>query len=86
MIYAAGMSSMIVHDLRTRVAEVVASQKAYDVPVICTRLGLSSGTEEEAMRSKLRYVNSRLLPLDRPPRRGGAGTCSSRRETSGSPS
>jgi hypothetical protein len=57
------MSSISLHDLRTRVAEVVASHKAYDVPAICTRLGLSSGTEDEAMRSKLRYVNSRLLSI-----------------------
>lgn len=63
MIYAARMSSISVHDLRTRIAEVVAGNKAYDVPAVCTRLGLPPGSEDEAMRSKLRYVNTRLLPL-----------------------
>ncbi|MET3723725.1 abortive infection family protein [Sphingomonas trueperi] len=54
------MTRTDVNNLRTRIAEVVAGNKAYDVPAICARLGLAPGTEDEAMRSKLRYVNSRL--------------------------
>ena len=57
------MSGTKINELRERIAEVVAGSKAYDVPAICVRLGLAEGTEEDAMRSKLRYVNSRLLPL-----------------------
>ena len=57
------MNGATINELRERIAEVVAAAKAYDVPAICVRLGLAEGTEEEAMRSKLRYVNSRLLPL-----------------------
>lgn len=57
------MSGTKINELRERIAEVVAGSKAYDVPAICVRLGLAEGTEDEAMRSKLRYVNSRLLPL-----------------------
>ena len=61
MSYAARMSTISARDLRTRIAEVVAGNKAYDVPAICARLGLAGGTDDEAMRSKFRYVNSRLL-------------------------
>ena len=57
------MSGTKINELRERIAEVIAGAKAYDVPAICARLGLAEGTEEEAMRSKLRYVTSRLLPL-----------------------
>ncbi|MET3726004.1 abortive infection family protein [Sphingomonas trueperi] len=57
------MSSIRVHDLRTRIAEVVGGNKAYDVPAVCIRLGLAEGTDDEAMRGKFRYVHSRLVPL-----------------------
>ena len=63
MIYNGYMSSIRVDGLRTRIAEVVASNKAYDVPAVCIRLGLAGGTDDEAMRSKFRYVHSRLVPL-----------------------
>lgn len=63
MIYDGWMSSTRVNDLRTRIAEVVAGKKAYDVPAVCIRLGLAEGTDDEAMRSKFRYVHSRLVPL-----------------------
>lgn len=63
MIYDGWMSSIRLHDLRTRIAEVVAGNKAYDVPAVCIRLGLAEGTDDEAMRSKFRYVHSRLAPL-----------------------
>lgn len=63
MIYDVWMSTISVHELRKRIAELVAGNKAYDVPAVCTGLGLAPGTDEEAMRSKFRYVNSRLLAL-----------------------
>ncbi|MBM3927183.1 MAG: hypothetical protein FJ335_01795 [Sphingomonadales bacterium] len=61
MPYAARMSTISVHDLRMRIAEIVAGNKAYDVPAVCARLGLAPGTSDEAMQGKFRYVNSRLL-------------------------
>ena len=61
MSYVASMSTISVRDLRTRIAEIVAGNKAYDVPAVCARLGLAAGTSDEAMQSKFRYVNSRLL-------------------------
>ena len=55
------MSTINVRELRTRIAEIVAGNKAYDVPAVCTRLGLAAGNSDEAMQSRFRYVNSRLL-------------------------
>lgn len=55
------MSTIYVRELRTRIAEIVAGNKAYDVPAVCARLGLAPGNSDEAMQSKFRYVNSRLL-------------------------
>lgn len=49
--------------LRTRSAELIACAKAYDVPGLCQRLGLASGGEDEAMRSKFKYAHSRLMDV-----------------------
>jgi hypothetical protein len=49
--------------LRDLVASAIAGEKAYDVPAVCQRYGLASGTDEEAFRSKFRYVSSRLQRL-----------------------
>ena len=49
--------------LRRRIAESVAAEKAYDVPVLCSRLGLGEGSTDDAMRSKQRYVQSRIGTL-----------------------
>lgn len=46
-----------------RTAEVIAAAKAYDVPPLCVRLGLSEGSEAEAMGSKLKYAHSRLMEM-----------------------
>jgi hypothetical protein len=53
----------LVKAIRTRTAEVIAGTKAYDVPAICVRLGLSEGSEDEAMRSKFKYAHSRLMEM-----------------------
>ncbi|MEU6548367.1 hypothetical protein [Streptomyces sp. NPDC046859] len=37
--------------------------QSYEVPAECVRLGLASGEEDEAFRSKFRYVLTRLRPL-----------------------
>ncbi|NCN85850.1 MAG: abortive infection family protein [Sphingomonadales bacterium] len=53
----------LVKSIRTRTAEVIAGAKAYDVPALCVRLGLSEGTEDEAMHSKFKYAHSRLMEM-----------------------
>ena len=53
----------LVKSIRTRTAEVIAGAKAYDVPALCVRLGLSEGSEDGAMRSKFKYAHSRLMEL-----------------------
>lgn len=49
--------------LRDRIASVIADSSAYDVPAICVRYGMRDGDTNEAMGSKVRYVNKRLLSL-----------------------
>lgn len=39
--------------------------KAYDIPKICTKLGLEEGTEDEAFRSKSSYIYKRLKQCDK---------------------
>ncbi|WP_224096094.1 hypothetical protein [Nostoc sp. MS1] len=57
------MSSPItIVELREAIAEVIAiNEKAYDVPCICTALGLSPGETNEAFSSKRVYVRSRII-------------------------
>lgn len=50
----------LVGQLRSALANTIAQSKAYDVPALCERLGLASGTEEEAFSSKYRYASKRL--------------------------
>lgn len=59
----ATMDGALAKQLRTRTAEVIAGAKAYDVPALCTRLGLASGEEAEAMGSKFKYAHSRLITV-----------------------
>ncbi len=42
----------------------LAQEKAYDVPSVCTKYGLSEGTEGEAFSSKRKYISSRLKKKD----------------------
>ncbi|CAH2407301.1 abortive infection family protein [Mesorhizobium ventifaucium] len=46
--------------LRQAVAHAISGFKAYDVPGLCTRLGLSEGDSDEAYRSKFTYASKRL--------------------------
>jgi very-short-patch-repair endonuclease len=57
------MSPLItIVELREAIAEAIAvSEKAYDVPTICTALGLSPGDTSEAFSSKRVYVRSRII-------------------------
>src|SRR3546814_871102 len=50
--------------LRIIIAEIIAENfKAYDFPTLGERLGLSPGTESEAMNSKRMYLSKRLNAL-----------------------
>ncbi|MBX9616156.1 MAG: abortive infection family protein [Caulobacteraceae bacterium] len=53
--------------LRSSIADEIAKTKSYDVPGLCTRLGLAPGTGDEAHQSKARYASRRLAELP-PPR------------------
>jgi hypothetical protein len=51
-------------DLIECVAETLHAVKAYDLPAVCERLGLSEGNGSEAHASKRAYVRSRLQGLN----------------------
>lgn len=51
-------------DLIERIAETLHTVKAYDLPAVCERLGLSEGNGTEAHASKRAYVRSRLQGLN----------------------
>lgn len=54
------MNRGLLTELRNILADVIAREKAYNVPALCVRLGLEAGEESEAMRSKFRYASARL--------------------------
>lgn len=49
-----------IEQLRTTVATAISAYKAYEVPDLCTSLGLAEGTETEAFSSKYQYALKRL--------------------------
>jgi hypothetical protein len=49
--------------LRHLVADTLYPTKAYNLPAVCERYGMDSGSSEEAFSSKNRYVMSRLEKL-----------------------
>lgn len=53
--------SVTIVELREAIAEALAEEKAYNLPAICTALGLELGTEEEAYSSKRSYVRNRII-------------------------
>lgn len=57
------MNRGMLNDLRNTIADVIAREKAYNVPALCVRLGLDEGEEAEAMRSKFRYASARLAAV-----------------------
>lgn len=59
----AEISSTLLKMLRGDLASMLADFKAYDVPAICMRVGLSEGTEEEAFQSKFKYAQKRIAIL-----------------------
>lgn len=56
-------SDILFKALRAQLASVIADFKAYDVPSICKRIGLSEGSEEEAFQSKHKYAQKRIANL-----------------------
>ncbi|WP_323771988.1 abortive infection family protein [Antarctobacter sp.] len=55
--------AILLKALRAELASAIANFKAYDVPVICKRIGLSEGSEEEAFQSKHKYAQKRIAGL-----------------------
>lgn len=53
----------LIGQLRGALANAIADYKAYDVPALCERLGLSAGDKDEAFSSKFRYASKRLQAL-----------------------
>ncbi len=49
--------------MRHQLASAISEAKAYEVPSLCSRLGLESGAEQEAFSSKYKYVSKRLRML-----------------------
>jgi len=57
------LDAATIKHLRQLIASAISNQKAYNVPSICSRYGLADGTEEEAFRSKYKYVMQRVQHL-----------------------
>lgn len=53
----------LMDQLRTSLVGAISDFKAYDVPGICSRIGLADGTEDEAYSSKNKYASKRLAGL-----------------------
>lgn len=51
---------MQIKELRHQLASAISDAKAYDLPSICSRLGLFEGEADEAMRSKYKYASVRI--------------------------
>ena len=57
------MNRGLLNELRNNLADIIAREKAYNVPALCARLELGAGEESEAMRSKFRYASARLASV-----------------------
>jgi hypothetical protein len=56
----------MVQELRRQLASAISDFKAYDVPAVCSRLGLADGTGEEAFNSKFKYASNRIQNVKSP--------------------
>ncbi len=52
--------AQLIQSLRHEMASAISDHKAYDVPGVCTKLGLADGSDQEAFQSKYKYVSKRL--------------------------
>jgi very-short-patch-repair endonuclease len=50
----------LLESLKHNIASVLSVTKAYELPAVCTRLGLEAGDDSEAWSSKYRYVLRRV--------------------------
>jgi hypothetical protein len=50
--------------LRVAIADEIAKAKSYDVPGLCSRLGLAPGDGDDAHKGKFRYASQRLAEID----------------------
>jgi hypothetical protein len=53
----------LLDSLKQNIAGTLAAEKSYNLPSLCTDLGLASGEESEAFASKNKYVIRRLQAL-----------------------
>jgi hypothetical protein len=53
----------LLDSLKQHIASALAAEKSYNLPGLCTGLGLAPGDESEAFTSKYKYVLSRVQPL-----------------------
>jgi hypothetical protein len=51
--------------LKHNIADALSATKAYDLPLVCTSLGLDEGDEQEAYASKYKYVFRRMRTLSK---------------------
>ncbi len=49
-----------IRKLKTAIADLLASEKAYNLPSVCESFNLDTGEEAEAFSSKRKYVTTRL--------------------------
>lgn len=59
----AKLSAALIKKLKHLSACAISDAKAYDVPALCTHLGLAEGTEQEAFSSKYKYAQRRLADV-----------------------
>ena len=57
------LTSQMMKTLCDLVASAIAQEKSYNVPAVCRRYGLTDGTDDEAFKSKFKYVSSRMKQL-----------------------
>lgn len=53
-------SKMTIDEVEVMIVEILAQEKAYNVPAVCEKYSLEYGTEEEAFSSKRVYIRKRL--------------------------
>jgi len=56
----------MIQELRRQLASTISDFKAYDVPAVCSRLGLARGTGDEAFNSKFKYASNRIQNVKGP--------------------
>jgi hypothetical protein len=55
----------LLETLKHNIAAALSDTKAYDLPIVCTSLGLADGDQQEAYASKYKYVFRRVRTLSK---------------------